>query len=238
MVFAMAKRHSPPPVVNAPWLGQSGQPKRSALPSNPQSHRIGVPTAQPRIKTPPARLGRASAVVQRAEVAEVKDANAEDHAAIWKWIQSQVNVAPYFKDGGPEMYFVKVGFEGNICHHFAFGNLQGDRKKFDLDVLMPEVNQLIFKPNNYANVLPKRVDVIEAGQDQSVCLMGTTAPPTDHSARQEIDGGLWWNKFNGLAYVLGFTTPTICGYKVSHFLTVKTAKGGYDAKKIRWRKPA
>lgn len=198
-----------------------------------------MPAAQPRMMAPRVVVpGRAGAVLQRAEASEVKDAYTADHAAIWKWIQGAVNVAPHFKDGGPEMYFVRVGFQDNICHHFAFGNLQGNRRDFDIDALIPAVNELIDSPNDYAKVLPKKLEVMAAGQDQNVCLMGSTAPPTDHSARQEIEGGLWWHKFNGLPYILGFTAATIFDYKVAHYLTVKTAKGGYDTKKTRWRKPA
>jgi len=197
-----------------------------------------VPIAQPKTAAPgAARLARPGAVIQRAEQSDSKDAYAADHAAIWKWIQGAKNVAPHFKDDGPEMYFVKVGFQDNICHHFAFGNLQGNRQDFDIDALIPAVNELIDRPNDYAKVLPKKLEVM-GGQDQAVCLMGTTAPPTDHSARQEVDAGLWWHKFNGLPYVLGFTSAVIFDYKISHFLTVRTAKGGYDAKKVRWRKPA
>ena len=216
--------HVPPPLAPlrgvAAKAGSAQQKKRAGPPAIAralQRAALSSSTAGPIVSSPADSVFAGAAAVPAID---------KDSEAIWKWLDKGGKSAKF---AGLTIYYVAVGHEASNCHHFAFSNFTGAG---DLATI---VGSDIYEKMSVLFEFPPELTLAANQPAQTICLMGAGPPAVDHSARQEVEGGLWWNKFVGLPYLLGFASIDDCctgfGYTDTERIAVTLQRGNYDAKR-------
>ena len=218
--------HAPPPL--APLRGVAQQKPRAGAPMTVRAiqRALSSSSAGPIVSSPADSVSVTTAAPTPSVLATAPIAVDKDSAAIWAWLDKAGKSAKF---AGLTVYYAAVGHEASNCHHFAFSNFTGAG---DLPTI---VGSAIYEKMSVYFDFPTELALAPSQPAQTICLMGKGPPAVDHSARQEIDSGLWWNKFVGLPYLLGFASIEDCctafGYTDTERIAVTLQRGNYDAKR-------